>query len=101
MRKYFSTNILCQNNQKRDEIIEIYETDQQELNNSKDEIIKRDIIQAVQKRWEYMLFHVEYFDNLNYLEVILEIEGTITDIYNNNKILVQKFVELANPQHIS
>ena len=48
-----------------------------------------------------MLFHVEYFDNLNYLEVILEIEGTITDIYNNNKILVQKFVELANPQHIS
>ena len=48
-----------------------------------------------------MLFHVEYFDNLNYLEVILEIEGTVTDIYNNNKILVQKFVELANPQHIS
>ena len=85
----------------KDEIIEIYETDQQELKSSKDEIIKRDIIQAVQKRWEYMLFHVEYFDNLNYLEVILEIEGTITDIYNNNKILVQKFVELANPQHIS
>ena len=48
-----------------------------------------------------MLFHVEYFDNFNYLEFILEIEGTITDIYNNNKILVQKFVELANPQHIS
>ena len=87
--------------EEKDEIIEIYETDQQELNNSKDEIIKRDIIQAVQKRWEYMLFHVEYFDNFNYLEFILEIEGTIMDIYNNNKILVQKFVELANPQHIS
>ena len=87
--------------EEKDEIMEIYEMDQQELKSSKDEIIKRDIIQAVWKRWEYMLFHVEYFDNLNYLEFILEIEGTITDIYNNNKILVQKFVELANPQHIS
>ena len=49
-----------------------------------------------------MLFHVEYFDNLNYLELILEIEGEIMDIYyNNNKVLIQKFVGLANPQHIS
>ena len=33
--------------EEKDEIIEIYETDQQELKSSKDEIIKRDIIQAV------------------------------------------------------
>ena len=39
-----------------------------------------------------MLVHVEYFDNLNYLEFILEIEGTIMDIYNNNTVVVQKIV---------
>ena len=39
-----------------------------------------------------MLFHVEYFDNFNYLEFILEIEGTIMDIYNNNTVVVQKIV---------
>ena len=38
---------MSKQSKEKDEIIEIYETDQQELNNSKDEIIKRDIIQAV------------------------------------------------------
>ena len=39
-----------------------------------------------------MLVHVEYYDNLNYLEFILEIEGTIMDIDNNNTVVVQKIV---------